>query len=525
MSGYDASTGEQQWSVPVRRRGGVRLSVSDGRVYLAVDGGRRVLSAVTGEELDGAPWREGPGWPQHPHPDYRINGDQIVAEGVDGERWRASAGGDGGIAVEAGDVVLVSTGSGLRVLRQDTGAVVGELRVHRDFDPRPAISAGDRAWVALVDGSVWCLALAGEGEPLPEPEVETGDGTRSHVERVPLDRLIGALGLAPNDGLVRRSATRTVDEPRYLAAIVDWAITTLQPVLGAIEPLGTSEVTTEVAITIGTWLSTAWDLPVGSVDLDLTDGAVTDATIVGGAPAEADGAIGEVTIDGEAVDGLADRDLTAQSLWRLLAEAAEGAGPVRYRGHLLVAGSEALAFHALDVPIDRYGSPFAYLNACGVAVVRSRLWQIGNTALDVAAGVSQGEPYRRPEGWDRGRSADLAEEAMLRTPAGWDDPFSDGLRAVRADPECGWATLEQWLLESSGLDDVEPLLDEARSTVADLVPGLRIALRLHVLALLAAAGVARVAAQLAPAGRADLLGRARRNGRDALAALIDREAF
>jgi hypothetical protein len=154
-------------------------------------------------------------------------------------------------------------------------------------------------------------------------------------------------------------------------------------------------------------------------------------------------------------------------------------------------------------------------------VVRSRLWQLGNTALDVAAGVSQDEPYRRPEGWDRGRSADLAEEAMLRTPAGWDDPFGDGLRAVRAEPECGWPALEQWLLESSGLDDVEPLVDEARSTVADLVPDLRIALRLHVLALLAAAGVARVAAQLAPAGRADLLGRARRNGRDALAALID----
>ena len=536
MTAFDPSTGEQRWSVPLAHRGGVRIGLLDGQVHLDVDGRHRVLSVVTGEDVDGAVWSAVRCWPPYRHPGYHVlasddhdeDEDEVVALGVAGERWRSPAGGDDAVAVEAGEFVLVSSRSGLRVLRRETGELVGQIRVRSDFDPRPAISDGERAWVALVDGSVWGLSLTGEGEPLPEPDPESG--VDSPRERVPLDRLAGALGLAPDDLLARRAATRSVDEPTYLAAIVDWAGATLSQVLGVVDPLGSVEVTTEIATTRGAWLSTAWDLPAAAVDVDLTDDLSNEGDSgvgepgVGGSGVGGSGVgdlgIGELAI-GEAADlGSADGRLMAPLLWRLFAEAATGGEPVRHRRDLLVAGSEALAFHADDVPIERYGNPFGYLNACGATVVRPLLWHLGTMALDVAAGVSQEEPYKHPEGWDGGRAADLAAEAILRTPLGWDDPFGDGLRVVRDDPECGWPALEQWLLEHSDLDDVEPLLDEARDAVAELVPDLRRVLRMQVLALLAAAAVARVAGQLPPAGRAELLDRARRRGRDALAALI-----
>ena len=520
---FDAATGDERWSVLVPHGGSVRLAILDGRVYLGVDDRHRVLSLVTGEDDDAASWRELRGWPPLRHHGYHVEDDEVVAEGLTEERWRAPAGGEGAVAVGAGDVVLVSNRSGLRVLDGETGELLGEIRVRADFDPRPAISDGTRAWVALVDGSVWGLSLTGEGDALPEPDAEPEPGPL--VERVPLDRLAGALGLAPNDPLARRAATRTIEEPAYLSAIIDWAGACLAPTLGPVEPIGSTEVTPDVASDRGAWLSTAWDVPPGPIDVDLSDER----------PDAPEPEAPEPGTDGLALDGLAigdpnrrvpvdapgDGRSPAPSIWRHFAEAAAGAEPVRHRRHLLVTGSEALAFHADEVPIDRYGSPFGYLTACGVAEVRTHLWRLGSTALDVAAGVSQEEPYRRPSGWDGRRAETVAGEAMLRTPTAWEDPFGDGLGAVRGHPDCGWPALEQWLVDQSGGDDVEPVVDEARSVVAGVVPEVRLVLRLQVLALLAAAAVARVAAQLPPGEAAELLDRARRSGRQALTALVE----
>lgn len=251
-----------------------------------------------------------------------------VAEGSEAAPVRHRTTYDESFTAPFGSLHLVIGHDGLHVV-DGVGATRYEVLVRHRFDHAPALidPEAERAYVALSDGSLWCLSGAGEGEPIRP-------GMRTRVN--PVAYLADALHLRTTDPLGLRARLSVVD-PRVAAdAVVDWAVRGAAP--AAFAGAGFEDAVEELD-DIGTLVG--WDLQPDEAS------AVGEVLSVVWPDDDLDRKAGEV----------------AGVVWTLVASALAGGDAVESRSVLLVERSRVLAAHPIELPIHELGGPYPYLTA------------------------------------------------------------------------------------------------------------------------------------------------------------------